>query len=93
MRGEAGDWLVQSTSAGRRTIAAEEFPRLYEWVIADTFRAVGEVDARHTEDEERVATLEGSVSARPGDWVVTDHCGNSWPVPDSVFRETYEEIT
>jgi hypothetical protein len=92
LRGEAGDWVVRSTSAGRRTIAAEVFPRLYEWVTADTYRAIGEVDARQTQHEERVATLEGPVGAGAGDWVLTDDGGNSWPVPDSVFQATYEEI-
>jgi len=91
LRGEAGDWLVRSTPAGRRTIAAEVFPRLYEWVFADTYRAIGEVHARRTVNGERVQTLEGPATALAGDWVVTDEGGNSWPVPDAVFRATYEE--
>ena len=92
LRGEVGDWLVLSAPAGQRTVAAEVFSQLYEWVVADTFRAIGEVDARQAENTEDVATLEGPVRAAAGDWVVTDLCGNSWPVPDSVFRATYERV-
>lgn len=93
MRGEVGDWVVESATVGRHTVAAAEFPRLYEWVGGDTFLAIGEVDARQTMEEEHIATLEGSVRTAPGDWVITDDRGNSWPLPDSVFREAYEEVS
>lgn len=92
MHGSAGDWLVESAVAERRTVAAEEFPRLYEWVTVDTFRAIGEVSGRQAGHAELVVTLEGPAMADRGDWVVTDDRGNSWPVPDPVFRMTYEEI-
>jgi hypothetical protein len=92
LRGKIGDWLVRSEPAGRRTIDADVFPRLYEWVAADLYRAIGEVEARQVTEPESVTTMEGPVNADPGDWIVSDTAGNMWPVPDRVFRATYEEI-
>ena len=39
-----------------------------------------------------VSTLEGVARAEPGDWIVTAPDGSSWPVPDEVFRRSYEPV-
>ena len=89
MRGHAGDWLVTGTDGVLRTVAAVEFAQLYRLVAGDRYRRVGTVTARQAVAREAVATLEGEAVAEPGDWVVTDPRGNSWPVPDAEFRTSY----
>lgn len=41
-------------------------------------------------------TLEGKdgaiVYVRPGDWILTDEDGATWPCCDSVFHEYYEPV-
>lgn len=90
MRGHAGDWLVTGPDGVERTVAGVEFPQLYELVEGDRYRRLGTVTARRASARETVATLEGDAVADPGDWVVTDSRGHSWPVPDAEFRASYE---
>ena len=37
-----------------------------------------------------IDTLEGTMTASPGDWIVKGVQGEFYPVKDSIFRETYE---
>jgi hypothetical protein len=90
MLAAAGDWWVEGDDGSCRTVASGEFARLYEPVRGDRYRRVGTVRARQVAVEETVATLEGPARALPGMWVVTDAGGNTWPVPDDVFRAGYE---
>lgn len=39
-----------------------------------------------------IATLEGVMKARPGDWIIRGVQGEFYPVKDSIFRETYEAV-
>lgn len=89
LHGAEGDWWVAGADGSVRTVAAAEFPELYEHVADDRYRRLGTVTARQVTVEERVVTLEGEARALPGMWVVTDVRGNSWPVPDDVFRAGY----
>ncbi|MFT4219918.1 MAG: hypothetical protein QM611_05315 [Microbacterium sp.] len=89
LRGEAGDWWVVTPDGSARTVAASEFPQLYEQVDAQLHRRHGSVSARRLDAPQVVESLEGSVNARAGDWLVTDDRGNSWPVPDAQFRASY----
>lgn len=92
LAGQTGDWLVESEDAGRRTVAAEQFPHLYEHIGGDCYRRSGTVTARRVSSRESVATLEGDATAEPGSWLVSDQSGNTWPVPDDVFRRAYEAV-
>lgn len=89
LRSEAGDWWVTSSIGGGRGVSASEFPRLYEQVEGATYRRIGEVTARPVARREQVESLEGDLDAAPGAWIVTDDRGNSWVVPDAVFRHDY----
>ena len=40
-----------------------------------------------------VASLEGGVCGEIGDWIVRGVEGELYPVKDSIFRKTYEEVT
>lgn len=39
-----------------------------------------------------IVTLEGSMIASPGDWVIRGVKGEFYPVKDEIFRETYEAV-
>lgn len=89
LHGEPGDWLVTSADGTRRTVKDAQFRTLYDHVSGATWRRVGEVKAVRVTSPTRVATLEGTAMARPGDWVVTGPDGDTWPVSAQFFRINY----
>ena len=92
MQGRAGDWVVESPDGGQRTVKHDEFLTLYEPISRARWRRTGTVMAREVVTRVTVSTLEGPASAEPGDWIVTAPDGSSWPVPDEVFRKSYEPV-
>ena len=40
-----------------------------------------------------IDTLEGGHTVCPGDWIITGVRGEYYPIKDSIFQETYEEVT
>lgn len=92
LRGEAGDWWVVSPDGAFRTVAATVFPTDYEHVDAQVYRRRGIMSARRTTARETVMSLEGPSTAEAGDWILLDESGNTWAVPDPVFRHGYELI-
>lgn len=49
------------------------------------------ISAYQTQVEENVITLEGTMRADPGDWIVTGIKGERYPVKDQIFRALYEQ--
>lgn len=92
LHGRAGDWVVESSDGGKRTVQHEEFLALYEPITGDRWRRIGTVMARQVDVTLTVSTLEGPATAEPGDWIVTGQDGSSWPVPNEVFRRSYEPV-
>ncbi len=92
LQGEAGDWLVTSPDGTTRTVKDAPFRSMHDYVSGATWRRVGEVRAARVTSPTLVATLEGTATARTGDWVVTGPDGNTWPVPDQFFRLSYVPI-
>jgi len=98
----SGDWWVEDldpdTGQPRpdtgRGVAAAEFPKLHQELdaAAGRYQRRGTVTAVRLGGEATVRSLEGSVHAQPGTWVVTDSTGNSWAVPASTFMASYEEV-
>jgi hypothetical protein len=39
-----------------------------------------------------IDTLEGTITASPGDWIIRGAQGEFYPIKDSIFRETYEPV-
>jgi hypothetical protein len=39
-----------------------------------------------------VSTLEGPLTAFPGDWIVQGTAGEFWPVRKDIFENTYEPV-
>lgn len=66
--------------------AGEEDSELAPDVIAGTIR--------YTEqDTILIATPEGTMEARPGDWIIRGIKGELYPIKSDIFAETYEKVT
>lgn len=50
------------------------------------------VEAYQTDIEEEIETLEGTMTASPGDWIVKGIKGERYPVKPDIFIKTYEPI-
>lgn len=50
------------------------------------------VEAYQTSVSIEINTLEGTMRANPGDWIVTGIKGEKYPVRPDIFAETYEPI-
>jgi hypothetical protein len=89
---ESGDWWVTDEDrTNGRGVAPDAFARTY---VADPgtpgrYLRVGRVAAYLAVGGEVVHTLEGEEKANPGDWIVVDELGNSWPVPAAQFAAGY----
>lgn len=93
LHGEVGDWIVTALDgSNERTVKPAAFEKTYEPVGDGIYRRTGVVRAYQVDASTAVATLEGEARAEVGDWIVTDDQGNSWPVPDDVFRQGYEPL-
>lgn len=51
------------------------------------------VEAYRTTSERHIKTLEGTMMARVGDWIVTGIHGETDPVSPAIFEATYEPVT
>ncbi len=49
------------------------------------------IDAFKTEKELKIPTLEGEMTANPGDWVIRGVKGEVYPCKPDVFQQTYEK--
>ena len=68
----------------------EEWPK---WIVKAIrqHRDIGSL-RRMTYSKWKVGTLEGSLLARVGDWVICGVKGEIYPCKDDIFRATYEEV-
>ena len=56
-------------------------------------RAVAEGKARSCEDGTvLIATLEGTMCASPGDWIIKGVAGEFYPIKPDIFAKTYEAV-
>lgn len=51
------------------------------------------VDAYQTDVEVIIHTLEGPLTARPGDWIITGISGEQYPCKPDIFEKTYERVS
>ena len=49
-----------------------------------------EIIAVRTWQRMEIHTLEGTMVANPGDWIITGVKGETYPCKDDIFRATYE---
>ena len=50
------------------------------------------VEAYQTASWLEIETLEGTMRADPGDWIVTGIKGEQYPVKPDIFEATYEPV-
>jgi hypothetical protein len=50
------------------------------------------IEAYQTDKELFIETLEGTMRAKPTDWVITGVKGEQYPCDNSIFCQTYEGI-
>jgi hypothetical protein len=91
MHGGAGDWEVRDES-GSRSVAASIFEKTHEPVGGDRWRRVGEVRGRQARPGEAVHTLEGDLTARPGQWVLRGVEGEEWLVSTEHLETAYDRV-
>lgn len=48
------------------------------------------IDAYQTDIEVKIDTLEGVMTANPGDWIITGIKGERYPCKDDIFRASYD---
>ena len=51
------------------------------------------VDAYQTDKEMYIETLEGTMHAEKGDWIITGVHGEQYPCKPDIFEKTYEPAT
>ena len=90
MRAQPGDWAVIDDGGNERSVAAAVFAATHERVGPGRYRRSGTVRARPAVAGEVIATLEGDVVAKAGDWIIEGSQGEQWPVPEPQFRKTYD---
>lgn len=91
MRAEAGDWAVSGHAGGKSwSVRDDIFRSTHEHVDGNTWRRSGVVKARKARGEEVIQTLEGPLTAEPGDWIVQGGHGEQWPVDPDTFKQQYQ---
>lgn len=50
------------------------------------------IDAIQTDSELKIETLEGTMTAKPGDWIITGVNGERHPCKPDIFEKTYEPV-
>lgn len=51
-----------------------------------------EIQARRLKEEMVIETLEGTMTGKPGDWLIIGVKGEPYPCRDDIFRQTYEPV-
>jgi hypothetical protein len=92
MRAAAGDWALQDAGGDNWSVRDDIFRESYQQVGEGRWRRTGVVHARPARVGETIGTLEGPVTAAPGDWVVRGTDGELWPVSSDRFAQRYERI-
>jgi hypothetical protein len=90
MHAKPGDWVVTDDGGNERSVAADAFEATHEVAGPGRYRRSGTVLARRATRQEVIKTLEGDAVAHKGDWIVLGSQGESWPLPDEQFTESYE---
>lgn len=50
------------------------------------------LDAYQASKEIKIETLEGTMTAQPGDWIIEGTEGERWPVRKDIFEKTYDVL-
>ena len=50
------------------------------------------IEAYQTDHALEIGTLEGTMRADPGDWIITGVQGEQYPCKPDIFEQTYEPV-
>lgn len=89
MTGRRGDWIVEDSSGGVRTVADDRFRDSHRHLHDEVWERCAVLEARPARPGETVTSLEGASTAGEGSWVVRDSPDNAWVVPGEHFRQAY----
>jgi hypothetical protein len=67
----------------------DNWPEIAAFHRGDAFNVTRTPDG----NELNIATLEGVMVARPGDWVIRGVKGELYPCKPDIFEQTYEAVT
>ena len=60
--------------------------QLDDWLLANS----GDRKVRYVGDNVEIETLEGTMTAQPGDWIIKGVAGELYPCKPDIFAQTYE---
>ncbi|MVZ90197.1 hypothetical protein GQF49_06855 [Microbacter sp. ANSKLAB05] len=89
MTARRGDWRVEDSSGGVRTVTDSTFRASHRHLRGDVWERCAVLEARPAAPGESAVSQEGTSTAGDGDWVVRDSPDNSWVVPGEHFRAAY----
>jgi hypothetical protein len=77
-----------------RQFTRNNLPEVAEWCGGERHRpAVMETDGWTLDDPVlHIPTLEGTMTASPGDWIIRGVQGEFYPCDPDIFAATYEEV-
>jgi hypothetical protein len=92
LRGRPGDWRVRSDEGDVWTVEPKVFAETYEHLTGDRYCRVGTVAGRPATAGEVITSLEGSETAREGDWVICGSAGEQWIISADHLRANYSPL-
>jgi len=66
----------------------EDYLQIVDWMQASS----STYEQGYSTPEMWVQTLEGRMSARPGDWIIKGVAGEFYPCKPDIFEATYEPV-
>lgn len=88
LTGQPGDWLLGEGSE-RWTVIDSVFQATYQNIGEGLYEKHAPVRAVKLSDSLTLATLEGTITLEPGDWLVCNLSGECWGMSDSQFTAKY----
>lgn len=68
----------------------DDYLEIIEWIKASNSTFADECG--YSTPEMHIQTLEGRMSARPGDWIVKGLRGEFYPIKPDIFEKTYDFV-
>ena len=85
---------VASNSLLPKKMAIREVPHTFiqEKNVPQFSKKPVVISAVQIKEEIEIATLEGTMTGLPGDWMITGVQGEKYPCKDAIFRATYVPV-
>ncbi|MEO8095347.1 MAG: RyR domain-containing protein, partial [Pseudolysinimonas sp.] len=90
LQGAAGDWEVFDKRGVSHAVAPAAFAASHRHLEGDRYQRTGTVQVRPAREGERVETLEGTLLASVGEWVVRGDLGEEWVITGDRLRSGYD---